>query len=347
MIKRRDTPDGLPFRVYERRGTHIYSIGYKLPTGVWAFRLKCSIDDRQKIAVLRAEAIKRSAEIRLGKPAEDTIDALITGWFKWQEDKPKTSEEKRADSTLSENRREASNLRKAFGQMRVAGIIKADAYAYLDACEMARDKNGNPRPRAAKGNKEISLMRGILEYGIRLGMIETNAFDGVTKLRTRKSQRLVSDAELDLAVMVGRQMGEPQHIVALALKMAWLCLRRSVEVRALTRDQITEQGIAWKAAKRQSGHDDQTGLIEWSPELRATADEALAIKRNKLAGTSYIFGNLQGQRYTKGGWKATLSKLMAKCVEQAQNDKINFKPFNLQDCRPKVSVPRTHLSSPR
>ena len=72
-----------------------------------------------------------------------------------------------------------------------------------------------------------------------------------------------------------------------------------------------------------------------SPELRATADEALAIKRNKLAGTSYIFGNLQGQRYTKGGWKATLSKLMAKCVEQAQKDKINFKPFNLQDCRPK------------
>ena len=334
MNKRREKPDGLPFRVYERRGEHIYSIGYKLPTGVWAFRLKCNVGDRPKIAALRDEAIKRSCEIRLGKPAEDTVDALITAWFKWQEEKPMSSEEKRADSTLAENRREAANLRNAFGKMQVFSLIKADAYAYLDACEMAKDKNGQPRPRAAKGNKEISLMRTILEYGLRLGMIETNVFDGVNKLRTRKSQRLVSDAELDLAIAVGRQMGGPQHIVALALKMAWLCLRRSVEVRALTRDQITGQGITWKASKRQAGHDEQTGLIEWSPELRATVDEALAIERNKLAGNHYVFGNLQGQRYTKGGWKATLSRLMQKCVEKAQKDNVVFKPFSLQDCRP-------------
>jgi len=130
-------------------------------------------------------------------------------------------------------------------------------------------------------------------------------------------------------------MGGPQHIVGLALRTAWLCLRRSVEIRALTRDQITEGGILWEAAKRQRGEAVKRGLIEWSADLRSTVDEALAVKRNKLAGTWYVFGNLNGQRYTKGGWKATLSKLMAECELEAKRRAIPFEPFSLQDCRPK------------
>jgi len=121
----------------------------------------------------------------------------------------------------------------------------------------------------------------------------------------------------------------------LALKTAWLCVRRSVEVRALTRDQISDEGILWKAAKRQRGEAEKVGLIEWTDELRATIDEAVTVKRNKLAGSWYVFGNLSGQRYTKGGWKATLAKLMAACVTEAAKRNLTFEPFSLQDCRPK------------
>jgi len=103
----------------------------------------------------------------------------------------------------------------------------------------------------------------------------------------------------------------------------------------LTRDQITEAGIVWTAAKRQRGQAVKTALIEWSPALRATIDEALAIKRHRLAGAWYVFGNLGGQRYTKGGWKATLARLMTRCAEVAAERKIAFRPFSLQDCRPK------------
>ena len=41
MIRRREKPDGLPYRVYERRGVRVYSIGYKGDGGAWAFRLQC------------------------------------------------------------------------------------------------------------------------------------------------------------------------------------------------------------------------------------------------------------------------------------------------------------------
>ncbi|MGB3742471.1 MAG: hypothetical protein WA968_10480 [Castellaniella sp.] len=327
MSRQRTRQDGLPYRVYERKGTITYSIGYKLPDGRWAFRLKCPVKDRVKMAEIRAEAIRRAGEIGLGRPADDSVDALITVWLEWQESLPLNSPKRRADSTLAENKREIVRLRKAFGHMAVRDLTKTDAYAYLDACVKAN--------RAAKGNKEISLMRRILEYGVRLGLITVNSFDGVEKNETAEYDRLVTDEEIALAERVGRKMGGPQLIVALALKTAWLCLKRSVEVRALTHPQITDAGIEWVAAKRRRGAIPRVGIIEWSPELRATIDDALAIKRYDLAGDWYVFGNLRGERYTKGGWKSTLSRLMNECVEVATKENIQFKPFSLQDCRPK------------
>jgi hypothetical protein len=335
VIRRRDRPDGLPFRVYERRGKLRYSIGYKNPNGSWEFRLQCDMTDTVRIHELRGEAIGRCAALRLGKPSDDSFQSLCDAWFLFQDRLPAQAIQKRADSTLKENKREAAMLCKAWGTWRVADIKKGDAYDYLDACLLARDKRGQPRPRAEKGNKEIALGRVILEYAVRTRRIESNPFAGVEKLATQKTDRYVTDSELGLAVDVGRRMGGPQHIVALALKTAFLCVRRSVEVRALTRSQIREEGVEWQAAKRQRGESLKVGLIEWSPELRATMDEALAIERREVADTWYVFGNLNGQRYTKGGWKATLAKLMGECLREAKERKVAFKKFSLQDCRPK------------
>lgn len=335
MNRRRDQPDGLPYRLYERLGVRVYSIGYKAEDGTWSFRLKCPAGEPGKIAELRRAAIRKAADLGAGAPIDGSFAALADAWLTRQKALPPGTEGKRADSTLDENERELSMLKKAFGVMQVTEIEKADGYAYLDACLLAKDREGNPRPRPEKGNKEIALARLVLEYGVRIRALTANPFDGIEKLVTRKDDRLVSDQELALAVEVGRRMGGPQHIVALALRTAWLCVRRSVEVRALTRDQIGEDGIAWRAAKRQAGQAQKLGLIEWSDELRATVDEALAIKRHALAGSWYVFGNLSGQRYTKGGWKATLAKLMTECVAEAARRKIAFAPFSLQDCRPK------------
>jgi hypothetical protein len=271
MIRRRDRPDGLPFRVYERRGKLRYSVGYKKPDGTWAFRLQCKADDRAEIARLRSEAIKRAGEINLGKPDDDTFAALSTAWLAWQHKLPEGSEERRADTTLAENARELATLNKAFGHMRLREMVKGDAYTYLDACLTATDKTGKSRPRPAKGNKEITLAHLILEYGVRCGKLDDNPFDGVTKLKTRVYQRLVTQDEMDLAVRVGRTLKAPQHICALALKTAWLCTKRSVEVRALARDQLKAEGIEWTGAKRKRGAPVRKGVIEWSDELRATS----------------------------------------------------------------------------
>ncbi|MFT3816869.1 MAG: hypothetical protein QM750_04440 [Rubrivivax sp.] len=264
--------------MYERVGARLYSIGYKAADGTWAFKLHCSVGDIEQRAKLRREALRKAADIRDGAPpADGTFAALTKAWLHWQKELPDGTADKRAASTLAENEREIAALNNSFGPMLVGEIEKGDAYKHLDACLIAKDKHGNPRPRPEKGNKEIALARRILEWGVRRRWIDSNPFDGVEKLKTAREARLVSDQEMALAVEVGRAMGGPQHIVALALKTAWLCLRRSVEVRALTRDQITTRGIEWRAAKRQRGQVAITRLIKWSPELRATMKEALAI----------------------------------------------------------------------
>lgn len=334
MIRPRFRPDGLPPNVHERFGKRLYSIGYKGADNRWRFRLSCPVADRAKIAELRIQALRKTEDIRTGAPANGSFAALADAWLKWQEELPAGTTGKRASSTIDENRREISALKRSFGTMQVSEMEKADAYEHLDACLIARDKKGNPRPRPEKGNKEISLAHTMLEWSVRRRWIAANPFDGVERLRVAKDARAVTAQELALSLEVGRSMGGPQHIVALALRTAWLCLRRSVEVRAFTRDQISEDGIRWESGKRRAGNPAKIVLIEWSPELKATVDEALAIKRNELAGSWYVFGNLSGQRYTKGGWKATLAKLMSRCVNVAAERKIAFAPFSLQDCRP-------------
>lgn len=336
MIRRRANPDGLPYRVYERRGVRVYSIGYKMASGRWAYRYECPIDDVLQVAKIRRKAIEDSVNVEAEAPTGG-FAGLVKAWFEWQEKLPMTDARKRAASTIKENERESKSIIKAFGHFEPNEITKAEGYAFLEACLTAtyKDKKTGKiieRPRPEKGNKEIALARLILEYGIAKRLLVSNPFDGLTKNKTVKTKRLVSQVELDLAVEVGRKLGGSRHIVAMGLKTAWLCVRRSVEVRGIERVAIKPEGILWKDGKSKTK---AAVLIEWSPELRETITEALAIKRNNVAGTMFVFGNMQGQRYTKGGWKAMLDDLMRECVKVAAERGIEFKRFSLQDCRPK------------
>lgn len=331
MNRARNKQDGLPYRVYERRGERDYSIGFKSKSGVWAFRYSCPIGDLVQIAALRKKAIEESQKVNVDFLPVQTFSGLIDTWFDYQAKLPANLKIKRAQSTIDMNMDEAKNLKLAFGHLHPSEITKHMAYEYLDACLVAVDENGNARPRPEKGNKEIRLARLILEFGIRRNLLDANPFAGLTFNKTKKERRLVTPFEMELVVKTGRHYGGARLIVALALKTAFLCTRRPVEVRGITRDSITQSGILWIDGR------DKTKpkiLISWSPELKKTIDEVLKIKRNKVAGTMYLFGNMAGQKYTKGGWKSILDDLMFSCVEEAQKQSIPFKRFSLQDCRP-------------
>ena len=323
MIRSRVNPDGLPFRVYERYGQRVYSIGYKMKSGRWAFKYRCPVDDAHQIQKLRRNAIAESARVVDDVP-EGGFAGLVDAWFEWQEGLPEGSAKKRAASTIEENKKEAKLLKADWGHFEVSEITRTMGYDYLEAYEQTRPE---------KANKEIGLARLILEFAIRKGMIETNPLDRIEKnKRVEQPKRYVTDDEMSIVVATGRVLGGPYHIIALALKTAWLCVRRSVEVRKIGRDAMQDAGIVWTDSKDPNK---PKILIEWSPELRETIDEVLAIKRNHLAGSWLLFGNLRGQKYTKSGWGKLLGTLMATAEVHAEALELPFEHFSLQDCRPK------------
>jgi hypothetical protein len=169
--------------------------------------------------------------------------------------------------------------------------------------------------------------------------LKENPFIGIEKLSTTTEARYVTDQELAPAVEMGRRMGGLATAHRRDVKTAFHCTRWSVEVRAMTRQQVVEAGIEWLACKRQKVQARQVGWIECSPKLTATIDEAFAIKRFKVAGTRYIFGNMSGG-------KATLARLMDECVAEAGRRKIAFAKFSLQDCRPKGVTDKLRRATP-
>lgn len=327
MTRQRKQNDGLPHRVYEYRGIKGYSIGYKGRNNAWLFRLKCPIDDARKIQQLRRDATRRALAIGANDQELETVDQLIASWFEWQDGLPASSSRKRAESTLAENRRESRQLRDVFGAMAIADVSDTNAYEYLDKCE----KLG----RGPKANKEIGLLKAMMKLAVRRGVIKLNPIAELEMLPMQASNRYVEDHELELALAVGRDLGGPQHIAALALQTAYLCVRRSVEIRDLTIADVRDNGILWENKKSSASDFKRKVLIEWSPELRKVINEALSIERKSSAVGIHIFGNLDGQRYTKGGWKSTLGRLMKACLKTAQEKGMPFKSFSLQDLRPK------------
>ena len=187
----------------------------------------------------------------------------------------------------------------------------------------------------ARGKKEMSLLQLILERAVRKGMIAANPLIDLEKLPTVANQKHVSDDDLSLAWEVGKNLSPSQQIVALALQTAYLCVRRSVEVRDLTRDGLTDEGIVWVSGKIAKRNAKLQVLIEWSPDLRAVIDEALAVDRGQEFMGAFIFGRLRGERYTKGGWKSVLKVLMDACAAEAEKRGVPFERFSLQDLRSK------------
>lgn len=328
MTRRRRVNDGLPHRVYEYRGKEVYSIGYKNKDNTWAFRLACPVADRIASERLRRDAIRRALSFAADGSEIETIAQLIADWFKWQAELPAESTSKRKQSTITENLSEANNLRAVFGEMAIVDIKPHHAYSYLDRC----DRLG----RGPKGNKEIGLLHKILQRAVRKGIIDVNPLTNIEKLATAPSTRYVADSELEIALKAGRKRGGSTLLAALTLHVAFLCVRRSTEALDLRWSDISEKGIRWVGKKRTAADFERAVVIDWSPELRLMIDEARAV-RGEINGqpAEFVFGTENGTRYTKGGWKKTLDRLMEAGAKLAAEEGVGFKRFNLQDQRPK------------
>jgi integrase len=323
MIGRRDSPDGLPFRLYKRSGKFKVSFGYKLPSGKWAFSLSAPTNNPEAVATVRREAIERAEILNGVAVAPGTVADLVKRYFAWQKALPTDSEMRKAKGTLDENEVEAKNLNKVFGKMAPRELRAKDIYGYLEF----RAEMGAP----AKANKEIALLSAVIEFGRRKGEVETNPCRDIKYNKTRPSEKYVEWKDVAYAVTEARVRKGSYLVCALCVLTAYMAVGRPTEMRGLTRQSIVEEGIRVPIGKRKRGEAQRYKLIEWSPELRATIDEAIRLQRTT---SIYIFGNTSGQIYTRSGWNTIWTRLMKYCEAKAISDEVTFTRFALTHMRP-------------
>lgn len=329
MIGRRKSPDGLPFRLYERQGKFKTSYGYKLPDGTWAFRLSAMNANKDAVAAIKADAIQRANTLNGEVPIVGSTENLFKLYFAWQEGMPLDSEDRKAASTLKVNKDEQRPLLKSFGKVKPSQIKPVHIYKYLSG----RAAHGAP----AKANKEIALLSAVLEYGRRLGELEENPCRGIKYNKTRPKDKYVGPEDLAMLMRVARARGGAYVTIALCLQVAYLTVSRPDEMRWLVRQGVTEDGIHLPIGKRKGGQAQRHKLIRWSPELRSAVAEALAIQRTT---SIYVFGNTSGQPYTVSGFNTNLRRLMVHCATQAEKDGVAFTRFTLADMRPAAVTDR-------
>lgn len=329
MTGRRIKPDGLPFRLYERRGKFKVSYVYKLRGGKSAFWLSAPINKPDAVAQIRQDAIRRAEVLNGNAKSLGSTEDLFNRYFAWQGKMPIESEDRKASVTLDENKVESKNLIKVFGAMEPQDILPKDVYGYLSA----RREKGAP----AKANKEIALLSAVLEYGRQLGLLNVNPCRGIKYNKTKPSQKYVSANEIELMLKMARMRGGSYQILALCLYTAYMTVSRPQEMRSLTRQSLLAEGIEIAVGKRKRGHPQRTKLILWSPDLKATVDEALSLQRTKSV---YIFANTAGQVYTRSGFTTILNRLMTFCERKAIGDGDEFKRFTLADMRPTAVTDR-------
>lgn len=323
MIGRRKSPDGMPFRLYEYIGKHKVSYGYKLPNGTWAFRLTAPASDKDAVALIKTQAVDKANALNGNAPVLGPLESLVKQYFDWQYALPHESEDRKADITLKENEYESKRLNKSFGKVKPSSIKPVHIYKYL----AGRSKDG----AASKANKEIALLSAILEFGRRQGELETNPCRGIKYNKTRPRQKLVEAHHIDLMLEVARVHKGSYLVVALCLQVAYLTVSRPDEMRALRRSAIKDGGVEVLVGKRKKGHILKHKLISWSPLLRTAITEALSMQR---MASMYVFGNTQGQIYTRSGFNTILTRLMVHAEKKAKKDGVEFERFTLADMRP-------------
>lgn len=184
----------------------------------------------------------------------------------------------------------------AFGQMKPSAFKPMHAAQYLRDCRQ--------RGRSVRGNREIAALASAFNYGMGMGLVESNPCRGVRRNKERPRDAQVSIAEVNALLELAEAKGGAALMVALIAVTVALTGRRRAEVLALPVSALTPDGILMEDRKtRRFGM--RRYLVAWSPLLRRVVEQAQQVRKAE----QYLFPTRTGQPYTDAGFKTEWNKL--------------------------------------
>lgn len=159
------------------------------------------------------------------------------------------------------------------------------------------DRLASKRTRA---NRCLEVYKHMLGMAVQWGALDENPAREVDKYALPKRTRYATDAEFATVYAVAPPM------IQCAMDLAVLTGLRRADLVKLTRDHVTDAGIAIETGK--------TGkclVIQWSDELRAVVDR---IKTLKPQVRRHLIANRHGKGYTPDGFSTQFRKVMVKAI---------------------------------
>lgn len=337
-----------------RREKHLYlPQGMRLARGKFYFDQPLPIDEKAKTDALKAGG-KYRRKYKFVPLGEDYVAALTEygrlvrpNWvgrtlrdvftrYKTEITPLALKGRPRTEEAIDNELRTIDRFDRVFGGMQQDALTQQQLYLYIDRRldERAEFKDlKKPAPSAAR--HDVRFLKKVLAKGIRWGAGTTNAAVNLEMDPDPANTRDVTDEQYAAVYRLANIR------VQIAMDLADNIGQRRGDILGIrpARD-FTPEGILVRQGK--------TGkpiLIEWTDELRATVDRALALPPD--IPKEYLIRNRVGKGYTPRGFGAMWQKLMRKVTRPGKNGEppILAERFKFRDLRRKSATDKAIATS--
>lgn len=204
----------------------------------------------------------------------------------------------------------SKRIRRVFGHMLPIDIKPPHIRGFMDALA----KQG----KIVTANRHHSYLSILFSWSIERGWCEINPAKQVRKFQETPRDRYTEDWEFDLVQSIARKGSYPY--IAPMMDIAYLCRTRSIEVRALTEDDIDEIGIYIRRTKKSMAE-----ITTWSDRLRSAVEEARALFPDApLHANRPLFHSKNGEPIPKESFKTAWRRVMDEALKNGLKQSFTF-----------------------
>nr|VFJ95532.1 MAG: hypothetical protein BECKLFY1418B_GA0070995_10711 [Candidatus Kentron sp. LFY] len=192
-------------------------------------------------------------------------------------------------------------------------MLPKHVYQYVDA-----------RSAKISAHREIEILSHVFTKAVEWGFIERHPFKGEVRLEGEKPRdRYVEDWEVIEALLLPshQKRGSVKAVQAYIRLKLLTGLARGDLLRIQPDQHFREDGIFVKCHKTANTTGKRT-LYEWTPDLRAAVEEALAVRPVDTA--PFLFCNRHGQGYVNeergsaNGWESMWKRFMDRVLAETK-----------------------------
>lgn len=312
----------LPKYCYLQKGRYIYKAYAGRENGKTKFKKEirlCSADATMSQVWAAYEAL-------MGTP-QNTISSLFSKYFsspKFNNLAPKTK--KQYTAFAASLTKYPTKNKQPFGDADYTQITPGTIRRYLDK----RDADGAPK----SGNREISVLSAALSWAYNRDMLPRGTMNpclGVERNRETADTRYVEDRHYYHAYNAAASA--PQWYLQPMMEIAYLCRMRRIEILALTKSNILDQGLD---TLRTKGSKDAITL--WSTRLKNAINTAVKRPRKirpMRDAEYYLFCDTYGKPIMDDSFTSAWDRFMTKTAAQAKQDGVDFERFKFHHLKAK------------